>query len=90
MVQNKDLDAASETLLYNRGKITSATQAKLKKMAEIVTNFASVDNILPDLHNSPRSYFALSNNANRPLALRGHVANASVKKMSRNLGDAKN
>ena len=53
MVQNKDLDAASETLLYNRGKITSATQAKLKKMAEIVTNFASVDNIILDLHYSP-------------------------------------
>ena len=51
--ENKDLDAASQTLLYNRGKITSATEAKLKKMAEIVTNFALVDNILPDLHNSP-------------------------------------
>ena len=53
VVQNKDLDAASQTLLYNRGKITSATQAKLKKMAEIVTNFASVDNIILDLHYSP-------------------------------------
>ena len=39
--------------IYNRAKITSATQAKLKKMAEIFTNFASADNILLDLHNSP-------------------------------------
>ena len=30
----------------------SATQAKLKKLAESSTNFASADNI-PDLHNSP-------------------------------------
>jgi len=39
--------------IYNRGKITSATQAKLKKMAEIFKNFASADKILLDLHNSP-------------------------------------
>ena len=37
----------------NRGKITSATQAKLKKIAEIFTKFASVDNIVVDLHYSP-------------------------------------
>ena len=67
MVQNKDLDAALETLLYNRGKITSATQAKLKKMAEIVTNFASVDNILPDLHNSP------DHTSPYPIMLIGHL-----------------
>ena len=39
--------------IYNRGKITSSTQVKLKKMAEIFTNFTSADNILLDLHNSP-------------------------------------
>ena len=39
--------------IYNRGKITSARQANLKKMAEIFKNFASADNILLDLHNSP-------------------------------------
>ena len=72
MVQNKDLDAASQTLLYNRGKITSATQAKLKKMAEIFTNFASVDNIILDLHYSPdnTSNFALPDNANDEIYFR--------------------
>ena len=39
--------------IYNRGKITSARQANLKKMAEIFKNFASADNIVLDLHNSP-------------------------------------
>ena len=39
--------------IHNRGKITSTTQAKLKKIAEIFTNFTSPDNILLDLHNSP-------------------------------------